>query len=86
MNRILQYLKTSPGRRLFLKTNGKSNMKMYTNVDYTISITNRRSISKYYTFLGGNLVKIGEETNVVARFNEEAEFRAVFELLWFKLF
>ena len=53
-------------------------------------MTDRRSTSGYYTFVGGNLVTWrSKRQNVVARSSVEAEFRAmaqdVCELLWIKL-
>jgi len=34
MNRILQYLKTSPGRGLLFNKNNKLKMQVYINADY----------------------------------------------------
>jgi len=42
------------------------------------SVTNRKSTSRYSMFLSENLVTQGSKRqNVVARTNEEAEFRAM---------
>ena len=60
------------------------------DADYAGSPIDRRSTSRYCTFLGGNLVTWkSKKQNVVARSSAEAEFRAmaqgVCELLWLKI-
>jgi len=56
VNKILQYLKTSPGRELLFKWNEKLRMEVYTDADYAGSAIDRKSTSRYCMFLGGNLV------------------------------
>jgi len=53
-------------------------------------ITNRRFVSEYCIFLGGNLLSWrSEKQNIVARSGVKAEFcvmaQGVFELLWLKI-
>jgi len=73
VDRILQYLKASPGKGLLFKKGGKLSMKVYTNVDYAGSIVDRRSTTGYCMFLGGNLVTWrSKKQNVVARSSAEA--------------
>ena len=65
-------------------------IEVYTDADYTGSITDRRSTSGYCTFLGGNLVIWRSKKQlVVARSSAEAEFRSmalgICELLWLKI-
>jgi len=60
-------------------------MKVYTNADYVVSIIDRRSITGYFLFLGGNLVTWrSKKQNVVARSSVEEKFKGmaqgVFEL------
>lgn len=48
----------------------------YTDTDWARSITGRRSISGYFTFVGGNLVTWrSKKQRVLARSSAEAEFR-----------
>ena len=63
---------------------------VYTDADYAGSLVDRRSSSRYCTFLGGNLVTWrSKKQNVVARSSAESEFRSmamgVCELLWLKI-
>lgn len=60
-------MKTSPKKILLFKKDGKLNMEIYTDANYTGSITNRRSTSKYCMFLGGKLVTRRSKKNVVSR-------------------
>jgi len=90
VNRIIQYLKSSPGKGLLFKKGEKLSMKVYTNVNYAGSIVDRRSTTSYCMFLDDNLVTWwSKKQNVVARSSAEAEFRTmaqgVCELLWMKI-
>ena len=65
-------------------------MEIYTNADYASSVTNRRSTTGYFMFLGGNLVTWkSKKQNVVARSSAKAEFRdmaqGICEMLWLKI-
>ena len=54
---ILRYLKKNLGRVLmFKKGGGDLTIEAYTDVDWVGSITDRRSTSRWCTFVGGNLV------------------------------
>ena len=90
VNRIIEYLKCSPGNGLLFKKEKNLSMKVYTDADYAGSIVDWRSTTRYCMFLGGNLVSWrSKKQNVVARSSAEAEFRAmgqgVCELLWMKI-
>ncbi len=90
VDRVLQYLKATPGRGLLFKRGGSLTMEAYTDADYAGSMTDRRSTSGYCTFLCGNLVTWrSKKQNVVARSSAEAEFRSmahgICELLWMKI-
>ncbi|KAM1986928.1 hypothetical protein ACFX15_034261 [Malus domestica] len=51
-------------------------IKGYTDADWAGNITDRRSTSGYFTFVGGNLVTWrSKKQNVVARSTAEAEYR-----------
>ena len=88
--RILRYLKSVPGNGiLFSKNTNKQNIEVYTDADWAGAIDDRRSISGYFTFVGGNLVTWrSKKQNVVARSSAEAEYRGmalgICEALWLK--
>jgi hypothetical protein len=89
VNRILQYLKATPGRGILFKRGGSLTMEAYTDADYAGSLSDRRSTIGYCTFLCGNLVTWrSKKQSVVARSSVEAEFRTmaprICELLWMK--
>jgi hypothetical protein len=56
VNRILQYLKATPGRGILFKRGGSLTMEAYTDADYAGSLSDRRSTTGYCTFLCGNFV------------------------------
>ncbi|XP_052479588.1 uncharacterized protein LOC128034788 [Gossypium raimondii] len=49
--RILRYLKSSPGKGLFFKKSKQKRIEAYTDADWAGSITDRRSTSRYCTFV-----------------------------------
>ncbi|CAL9003388.1 unnamed protein product, partial [Prunus brigantina] len=86
--RILRYLKSAPGKRLFSK-HGHLNIDGYSDADWAGNVTDRKSTSGYFTFVGGNLVTWrSKKQNVVALSSAEAEFRGmtkgICELLWLR--
>ena len=54
--RILRYLKSAPGKGLVFHKHGHLRTSGYTDADWVGNITDRRSTSDYFTFVGGNLV------------------------------
>jgi hypothetical protein len=88
--RILRYLKSAPGRGvMFSKHNNILEVSGFTDADWAGNITDRRSTSGYFTFVGGNLVTWkSKKQKVVARSSAEAEYRGmahgVCELLWLR--
>ncbi|CAL8160383.1 unnamed protein product [Prunus armeniaca] len=84
-----RYLKLAPGKGLMFSKNKDLEVVGYTDVDWAGSITDRRSTSGYFTFVGGNLVTWwSKKQNVVSRSSVEAEYRGiahgVCELLWIR--
>lgn len=87
--RILRYLKYAPGRGLMFCKNNHLNVEGYTDADWAGSLSDRKSTSGYFTFVGGNLVTWrSKKQKVVALSSAEAEFRGMSkglcELLWLK--
>ncbi|WKA09914.1 hypothetical protein VitviT2T_027524 [Vitis vinifera] len=88
---ILRYLKNAPGKGiLFAKNVDHQSIEVYIDADWAGVVDDRRSISGYFTFVGGNLVTWkSKKQNVVARSSVEAEFRGMAlgfcETLWLRL-
>jgi hypothetical protein len=87
VNRILRYLKSSPGKGLMFKSHGHINVEGYCDADWASSLDDRRSTSGYCVFVGGNLVSWrSKKQPVVSRSTAEAEYRAMSqglcEILW----
>ncbi|RDX81893.1 Copia protein, partial [Mucuna pruriens] len=79
VERILQYLKASPGKGLLFKKEGILSMKIYTDVYYARLVVDRRST------LDIVLTWRNKKQNVVARSSAKAEFRAMTQGLWMKI-
>ena len=76
--RILRYLKSAPGKGLVFRKHGHLRTSGYTDADWAGNITDRRSTSGYFTFVGGNLVTWrNKKQNVVTRSSAEAEYRGM---------
>jgi len=74
--RILQYLKSSPGKGIMFTKGDTLNIEGYTNADWASSIDDRSSTTGYLTFVGGNLVIWrSKKQGVVVRSSAEAEYR-----------
>ncbi|CAL8163118.1 unnamed protein product [Prunus armeniaca] len=87
--RILRYLKVTPGNGLMFCNYGHIDVEGYTDADWAGSVTDRRSTSGYFTFVGGNLVTWrSKKQKVVSRSSAEAEYcgmaQGVCELLWLR--
>ena len=84
---ILCYLKGAPGRGILYSNHRHNRVKCFTNVDWAGSKEDRRSISGYHVFVGGNLVSWkSKKQGVVSRSSVESEYRAmaqsVCEIIW----
>lgn len=87
--RILRYLKSSPGRGIMYMKHGHTEIEGYTDADWEGDISDRKSTSGYFSFVGGNLVTWrSKKHNVVVLSSAEAEFRGIAkglcELLWLR--
>ncbi|XP_038715065.1 secreted RxLR effector protein 161-like [Tripterygium wilfordii] len=89
VKRILCYLKWSIGRGILMKNNGHSQILGYTDADWAGNTLDRKSMTGYCVFDGGNLVSWKSKTQmVVAHSSAEAEYCAMAstasELIWLK--
>ncbi|KAI5355558.1 hypothetical protein L3X38_008453 [Prunus dulcis] len=87
--RILVYLKFAPGKGVLYRKNGHLRIEGFTDVDWAGDVTDRRSTSGYFTFVGGNLVTWrSKKQKVVSRSSAEAEYRGmaqgICEILWLR--
>ena len=87
--RIVKYLKNSPEMGLFFAKVETMEVEIYTDADWASSSLDRRSISGFCSFLGGNLITWrSKKQSVVVRSSAEAEFRAmalgICEGMWIK--
>ncbi|CAN6710086.1 unnamed protein product [Malus baccata var. baccata] len=87
--RILAYLKSAPGKGILYKNSGHLRIEGFTDADWAGDVTDRRSTSGYFTFVGGNLVTWrSKKQNVVSRLSAEFEFRGmaheICEVLWLR--
>lgn len=88
--RILKYLNLSSGRGVMLsKHNDFLEIYGFTNADWAWSITNIRLTSRYFTFVGCNMLTWkSNKPKVVAQSSAGAEYRGmahgVCELLWMR--
>ncbi|KAL6269113.1 hypothetical protein ACE6H2_026024 [Prunus campanulata] len=56
VTRILRYLKVTPGKGLMFSKYVHTDVEGYTDADWADSATDRRSTSRYFMFVGGNLI------------------------------
>ena len=78
VNRILRYLKSTPGKGLMFRKTDRKTVEAYTDSDWAGSVVDRKSTSGYCTFVWGNLVTWrSKKQSVVARSSAEAEYRAM---------
>jgi Reverse transcriptase (RNA-dependent DNA polymerase) len=88
INRILRYLKFTPGKGIWMKNDGNNDLCGYFDADWVGSF-DKKSTTDFCTFVGGNLVTWkSKKQNVIARSSAEAEYRAMAstanELTWIK--
>lgn len=77
MNRILRYLKMTPGRGLLYKKAHTKDVEVFLDANWTSDVLNRRSISRYCSYIWGNLVTWSKKQSIVSRSSVEAEFRSL---------
>ncbi|KAA0042053.1 Retrovirus-related Pol polyprotein from transposon TNT 1-94 [Cucumis melo var. makuwa] len=78
VNKILRYLKNTPGKGLMFRKTNRKTIEAYTDSDWAGSVIDRKSTSGYCTFVWGNLVTWrSKKQSVVAKSSAEAEYRAM---------
>jgi len=78
VNRILRYLKTTPGKGLMFRKTDRKTIEAYTDSNWAGSVVDRKSTLGYCTFVWGNLVTWrSKKQSVVARSSTEAEYKAM---------
>ncbi|XP_038902408.1 secreted RxLR effector protein 161-like [Benincasa hispida] len=78
VNWILRYLKSSPSKGLMFKKTDRKCIEAHINSDWARSFIDRKSTSRYCTFVWGNLVTWrSKKKNVVAKSSAEVEYRAM---------
>ncbi|KAL1203338.1 Retrovirus-related Pol polyprotein from transposon TNT 1-94 [Cardamine amara subsp. amara] len=91
IDRILRYLKGTPGKGIWMGRNNATDIVGYCDADWAGDKSDRKSTTGYCTFVGGNLVTWrSKKQKVVSRSSAEAEYRAMAnttgELVWIKAF
>ncbi len=89
LEHILCYLKGAPGLGILYSNHGHSQIECFADADWTGSKIDRRSITGYCVFVGGNLISWkSKKQNVVSRSSAESEYRAMAqsscEILWLR--
>lgn len=89
VERILRYLKGSPGQGIWMGKNENAEIVGYCDADYAGDTNDRKSTTGYCTFIGGNLVTWkSKKQKVVSCSSAESEYRAMRklteELIWLK--
>lgn len=86
---ILRHLKYALRKGLLFSNHGHLKVEDYIDADWASSVDNRRSTSRYFTFIGRNHVTLrSKKQPIVARSSVEVEYKSmefkVCELLWWR--
>ena len=89
VTQILRYLKGTIWKGIMFSKNGHLEITGYTDADWVGNISDRKSTSGYFTFVGGNLVTWrSKKQKVVALSSAKSKFRGMAkglcELLWLR--
>ncbi|XP_021603849.1 secreted RxLR effector protein 161-like [Manihot esculenta] len=87
LEQILCYLKGTPRLGIIYNDHGHTALEYFSDADWVISKSDRRSTTGYCVLVGGNLVSWkSKKQNMVSRSSAESEYRAMtqstYEILW----
>ncbi|GAB2287706.1 hypothetical protein Dimus_037952 [Dionaea muscipula] len=75
---ILRYIKGHPGRGLVYSSHGYNRIEGFSDADWAGLPSDRKSITGYCVFVGGNLISWkSKKQSVVIRSSAESEYRAL---------
>ena len=78
VNRILRYLKMTPGKGLLYKKNDTRDVEVLSDANWASDVLDRQSTSGYCSYVWGNLVTWKSKKQfVVSRSSAEAELRSL---------